>query len=37
MVRAILAQNPTCEIDQHVMYSSRLFNFAKKNYIIIEK
>jgi hypothetical protein len=32
-----LAQNPTCKIDQHIMYSSKLFNSIEKNYIIREK
>jgi hypothetical protein len=36
-VGAILAQNPIGKIDKPVMYSSRLFKFAKRNYIIIEK
>ncbi len=29
---AIFSQNPTGKIDQLIMYSSRLLNFAKKNY-----
>jgi hypothetical protein len=33
VVRAILAQNPIGKIDQHVMYSSRLFNSTERNYI----
>jgi hypothetical protein len=37
VVGAILAQNPTSKIDQHVMYSSRLFNFVEKNYTITKK
>ncbi len=32
-VRAILAQNPTCKIDQPVMYSSRILNYVERNYI----
>jgi hypothetical protein len=34
---AILAQNPTSKIDQHVMYSSRLLNSIERNYTITER
>jgi hypothetical protein len=36
IVGAILAQNPTCKINQHIMYSSRLFDFIERNYTIIK-
>jgi hypothetical protein len=36
-VGAILAQNSTSKIDQHVMNSSRLFNYVERNYSIIER
>jgi hypothetical protein len=36
-VGGILAQNPIGEIDQLVMYSSKLFIYAKRIYIAIEK
>jgi hypothetical protein len=32
ILKGILAQNPISKIDRLVMYSSRLLNFAKKNY-----
>jgi hypothetical protein len=37
IVEAILAQNPTSKFDQHVMYSSRLLNYAKRNYTITQR
>jgi hypothetical protein len=37
VVRVILDQIPTSKIDQHVMYSSRLFNYTKKNYTTTKK
>ncbi len=37
VVGAILAQKPTSKIDQPVMYSSRLLNYAERNYIITKR
>jgi hypothetical protein len=36
-IGAILAQNPTCKIDQHVMYSSRQFISTERNYITTKR
>ncbi len=37
VIRPILAQNPTCKITQHVLYSSIVFNFVEINNIITER
>jgi len=37
VIRPILAQNPTCKITQHVLYSSLVFNFVEINNIITER
>jgi hypothetical protein len=37
VVKALLDENPIGKINQHVMYSSRLFNLIEINDIIIER